>query len=145
MEDNFEIVTKVEEIIPQRKPVVMIGQLIFSTEKEAVTNFLVTADNIFVTDNRFTESGILENIAQTAAAMVGYNFRKLKKEVPPGFIGSIRNLEINYFPKVGETITTKIELQNEVFGVSVVGGEIFCNGQSIAKGEYKIFVMTEQK
>ncbi len=58
-------------LIPQRPPFVMIDRLVSSDADIIKTSFKITGDNIFVTDGRFREPGLLENIAQTAAARAG--------------------------------------------------------------------------
>ena len=54
--------------IPQKPPMVMVDKLIFAEEKKVVTSFLIRRDNIFCSDGVFTEAGLIENMAQTAAA-----------------------------------------------------------------------------
>lgn len=123
---------------------VMIDELVSATHDFAETLFSIRGNNIFVRDGVFSESGLLENIAQTAAAMIGYQCYLEKVPVPPGFIGSIKNLEVTNFPKPGQTIKTKIFLVNEVFGVSIVRGEVYLDAQCCASGEYKIFVLKDE-
>jgi predicted hotdog family 3-hydroxylacyl-ACP dehydratase len=55
-------------LIPQKPPFVMIGRLLHWDEKLTRTSFLVNDDNVFVEDGEFREPGLIENIAQTAAA-----------------------------------------------------------------------------
>ena len=55
------------EILPQKFPMVMVDKLLFSDEKTAVSGFTILADNIFCENGFFTQAGMLENIAQTAA------------------------------------------------------------------------------
>lgn len=139
------IVTKerILHYIPQRPPVVMIDTILHCEEREATTTFVVLADNLFVEDGVFTEAGILENIAQTAAAKVGYDCEKLGVPVPPGFIGGIKNLEISRFPLVGQSIKTTIKIENEVFGITLISGTVLFEGEVIASAEMKIVLQPE--
>jgi hypothetical protein len=59
-------------LIPQRPPFVMIGSLLYNDEKVTRTTYRVSQQNIFVEHGLFREPGLLENIAQTAAARAGY-------------------------------------------------------------------------
>ena len=124
--------------IPQRAPVVMIDTLLACTELSSTTSFTILADNIFCENGFFTEAGLLENIAQTGAAKLGYEYISRNKPVPPGFIGAIKNLEISTFPKMGDTIETSISIDHEVLGVTVITGIVKLNGEQIAKAEMKI-------
>lgn len=127
--------------IPQRPPMVMVDTL-WSTDEVTTTGGLtVTADNIFVENNRFAAPGLMEHIAQTAAIRAGYFFKKQGKKVPLGFIGSFKNLEIHQLPEVGSELKTKVSLLHEVMDISVFQGEVFHGNACIASCEIKIFVL----
>lgn len=133
----------IEKYIPQRSPVIMIDALWSCDNEQATTSLTVQRDNLFVEHGRFTEAGLLENIAQTAAAKVGYECAQKGIPVPPGFIGAIKNLEVSYLPKSGETIRTVIKIENEIFGMTLIAGEVSFESQIIAKAEMKIVLQTE--
>jgi hypothetical protein len=59
-------------LIPQKPPFVMIDALLFSDEKRTVSSFKIPEKNIFVKEGLFLEPGLVENIAQTAAARAGH-------------------------------------------------------------------------
>ena len=73
---------------------VMIDRLVSAESDSAVSSFLIKTDNIFVEDGKFTEPGLVENIAQTAAAMVGHHCALNKIPVPIGFIAAVKDLKI---------------------------------------------------
>ena len=58
----------IQALIPQKPPFVMIDKLINFSETTTSTSFCIKADNIFVAHDYFKEPGLVENIAQTAAA-----------------------------------------------------------------------------
>jgi predicted hotdog family 3-hydroxylacyl-ACP dehydratase len=64
------------ELLPQSHPMVMIDQFVSSNEKTTVTSFHIKPDNILLLDGKLSEAGIIENIAQTAAARSGYEAKK---------------------------------------------------------------------
>ncbi len=94
--------------IPQRPPFVMVQTLEHSDGEGAATRFTVTEDNILVEAGVFKEPGLVENMAQTAAAGTGYRYYHSGERVPVGFIGAIKNLKINLLPNHSKTITVKI-------------------------------------
>ena len=61
-----------QSLIPQKPPFVMVDKLFSVTETTTTTGFTIQADNIFVKDGVFKDPGLVENIAQTAAASAGY-------------------------------------------------------------------------
>jgi len=129
------------EYIPQRPPMVMVDTLISSTLKSATSGFKIREDNIFLKKDQIDSPGLIENIAQTAAASAGFHFKKNKLPVKVGFIGSIKKLQIHAWPTIGDELMTTIEEVNEVMNVKIIEGRISCNGKVIASCEMKIFLM----
>ncbi len=129
----------VHELLPQQEPFVMVGKLIHFDERTTETETEIKADNIFVDDGLFSASGLIENIAQTCAARIGYvNKFILKKGIQLGFIGAIRNLEVKTLPQVGDTITTRVDVLENVFGMTLANAEVTCDGKSLVTTEIKI-------
>ena len=130
----------IQSLIPQRPPFVMIDQLLYSDEKSTRTAFQVRADNIFVINGELREPGLVENIAQTAAVRAGYISQKENKPVPVGYIGSVKDLQIFYFPKTGDILETEIIIENQIFEATLISGKIKQNGIILAQCEMKIFI-----
>jgi predicted hotdog family 3-hydroxylacyl-ACP dehydratase len=127
-------------IIPQRPPFVMIDQLVGYDESSTFTTFMVREDNVLVWHNELSEAGLVENIAQTAAAGAGYIALTNNKPILTGYIGAIKNLEVFALPKTGDMIETKVTIINKVFDVTIISGSVKCKGEQLAKCEMKIFI-----
>ncbi|EFN92069.1 pseudouridylate synthase [Prevotella amnii] len=131
----------VHELLPQQEPFVMIGSLIHFDKRVTITETEVKAGNIFVDNGCFSASGLMENIAQSCAARIGYvNKYILKKSVQLGFIGAVRNFDIISLPKIGDVITTKVEIKEEVFGMTLASAIIKSNDKILATTDIKIAV-----
>lgn len=130
-----------EEYIPQRPPVVMIDSLISCDETKTVTEFRVAEGNIFVQEGFLREPGIIENMAQTAAAKAGYEVKQ--KGIKPliGFIGAIKDLKIFHLPKTGDVISTTTVIKTEVMGITLIKASSEANGARIAECEMKIVLL----
>ena len=76
------------ELIPQRPPFVMIDRLLSCDQVVTVTELEVRDDNVFVLDGHFSTEGLMENIAQTCAARMGYINLSHGKKVKIGVIGA---------------------------------------------------------
>jgi predicted hotdog family 3-hydroxylacyl-ACP dehydratase len=133
----------IESLIPQRKPMIMIDQLLRQDEKVTSCSFLVRKDNIFVEYGRFCEPGLVENIAQTAAAGAGYISRLENKPVQVGYIGSVKNLVIHSLPNVNDDLLTEINVENQIFDVTIIKGKVSCNEVLLAECEMKIFIQSK--
>lgn len=129
--------------IPQRPPIVMIDKLWSSDEHGTETGLLIRPGLLFVENGRFTEPGLMENIAQTGAIRAGYYHISRNEPVPLGFIGDFKNLQFHQLPEVGQEITTRVQLKQEVLGISVFEGKVFCEKQLLVSCEMKIFIQKE--
>ncbi len=128
-------------LIPQKPPFVMINRLLQSNESITRSSFRISAENIFTINDQFTEAGLMENIAQTAAARAGYIARLENKPVEIGYISTVTNLEIFDLPKINDELTTEIKIEDKVFNISVISGKVWCYGKLIAQCEMKVFII----
>ena len=134
-------IQKTRELLPQQSPFIMIDCLTKFDEKITETNFEVRNDNIFVENGKLNACALAENIAQTCAARLGYvNKYILKKDVQIGFIGAIKNLSVVETRSVGDILTTRIEVLQDIMGVTLVDAQIVCNNKVIVKAQMKIAI-----
>ena len=118
----------------------MISDLLSADERGAVSKLYINDDNIFSNEGYLDESGIIENIAQTAAAMTGYNTIQNNEEVKKGFIGSVNKLKIYNLPKSQQEIETKVTIENIVMDVHIIKGIVMQHSVVMAECEMKIFL-----
>ena len=131
----------IHELLPQQEPFVMVGTLKCFDEVRTVTETTIAAENIFVDDGHFSASGLIENVAQTCAARIGFvNKYILGNGITIGVIGAVRKLVINSLPAVGQTITTTVEIVSEVFGMTLAKATVTCDGEELLSTEIKISV-----
>ncbi|MDM1502120.1 ABC transporter permease [Myroides marinus] len=110
----------IQNYLPHRDPMLMVD-IISEISNEAVsTTFLIEEDNIFVSKGELQEVALIENAAQTCAAIVGQSFffdendNERENVRVLGFISSIKRVSIKRLPKVGEEIVTKGILVSKV-------------------------------
>jgi hypothetical protein len=58
-------------------------------------------------------------------------------------IGAVKDLEIFRFPRVGDTVTTEVEVKEEVFGIVLVVARAYIDKTLIAEGEVKMITKYE--
>lgn len=133
------------QMIPQKPPMAMIDTILEVNAQKAKTALTITKENIFCEEGFFQAPGLSENIAQTAAAQVGY-LSHLTGEAPPvGFIGAIKNLSIEQLPKIGDQVITEIEIEHEIMNFTLIKGIAKVGDQVMAQCQMKIFIAdTEQ-
>lgn len=125
------------ELLPQKKPFVMVHKLSHFSEKKITSKLAILADNIFVKGNQFTEPGLIENMAQTIALHTGYKYFLEQKPAPTGYIGAIKKAEVFTLPLVSQEITTSVEILHDIMGVTLVQASVSCDGKVIAQSEMK--------
>lgn len=128
----------VTALLPQQLPFIMIDALTDFSEKETATRLTVRKDNIFVERGRLTAYGVLENMAQTCAARLGYANYVLHKAVNVGFIGAMRGGFFHRLPQVGEVVHTRIEVIEEIMGLTLVDAKVSSGEEVLATAQMKI-------
>ena len=126
-----------KELIPQRPPFVMIDRLVSCDMVVTVTELEVREDNIFVADGHLTAEGLMENIAQTCAAGIGYQNLSRGEAVKIGVIGAVNNMNILRLPRKGERITTTVEYVEEVFQMTLFKAIIKSGDEELANASIK--------
>lgn len=126
--------------IPQRTPLVLISRIYKCDEGSIITGFDISDNHILTQNNKLTEAGIVENMAQTAASMAGYVAVKNGTKPVLGFIGNIKNLVINFLPLSGTEIYTEVITKTQVMNVSIIEANSYSNSKLVATCEMKIFL-----
>lgn len=135
--------TEILQYIPQRPPIVMVSSLLEANDISAQTTLFISDDNIFVKNGLFTEPGIVEHIAQSAALQAGYGFVQAGKSVPIGYIAAIKGLTIHRLPSVRNELKTHVSIVNRVMNVTLVQAKVLVENQLIATCEMRVFIKDE--
>ena len=117
---------------------VMIDSLVYAGEKTAGGRLFINETNLFCHDGYLQESGMVEFIAQTAAAFTGYLQLEAGKAVRLGFIGSVKNLVINSLPAINSEIDSEIIVDSELLGYTIITGKVRQKGEVLAECEMRI-------
>ena len=137
---NFEEIN-ILELLPQQPPFVMIDRLLYCDLETTKTSLKVSEENIFFDNGVLSDPGLIENIAQTCAAHMGYlNKYTYNNAVNIGFIGAIRNLEIKRLPKVREILITQIKIIEKIFQMILVNATVMIENEKITSCEMKISI-----
>ncbi len=104
-----------KDFLPHRGVMLMVKDLLGIDDESVSSGLPILESCIFVNNGILTESGLIENAAQTSTAIVGQSFfseddvtGESNKVV--GYISAIKKVEIFNLPKVGEYITTRASL-----------------------------------
>ena len=127
-------------LIPQRLPIVMVDSFCGIEDDCSYSGLTVTDDNIFCQEGKLQEAGIIEHIAQSAAARIGYIYLQKNEPVPLGFIGSVDKLTLHRLPETGQELSTEITVIQEVFDITLISACVSTTERVIAECRMKIFL-----
>jgi predicted hotdog family 3-hydroxylacyl-ACP dehydratase len=135
-------ISKIEELIPQRSPIMMVDELLKVEGDECTCQLTVREDNYFIeSDGQMAEPGVIEHIAQSASAFAGYKaVSEGATEPPVGYIGEVKNFRIYRRPQIGDVLRTVIAMGATMAGVTIISGTTYCQDECIAETQMKIFV-----
>jgi predicted hotdog family 3-hydroxylacyl-ACP dehydratase len=128
------------ELIPQKPPFVFVDELTYADENRSCTVFKIPEENIFVKDGFYSTPGMIESMAQTAAAGTGYLFSRNNKGVPVGYIGAIQKLQVFDLPPAKAEISMEVKLLTNILQVSLVSGVVRYGEKIMVSCEMKIFI-----
>lgn len=132
--------SQIQELIPQRDPIIMVDALYAFTTDRVQAGLTIQESTLGVFKGFLQESGIIEHMAQTVALHTGYDYY-IKKQTPPtGYIGAIKKIEIEKLPKLGDVLITEATILQEFLGVTLVSLTTYCEGARIAYGEMKTVI-----
>lgn len=132
-------VKELGKLIPHQEPMIMIDSLLSYDDTSTVTGFTIREGNIFLEENIFSSYGMIENVAQTAAAGLGYYYYINNLEVPVGFIGAVSKMHITDYASVGDKLTTQVSIIAKLEQISIVKGTCMLNDKVLLCCEMKMF------
>lgn len=110
----------IKKLLPHREPMLMVDSLLYFDGIKAVAGLTISETNLFVENEKLTETGLIEHMAQTAALMTGYKYNNLNLPVREGFIAAIKNLKIENLPDLKDTISTEATMTFEMANMTIV-------------------------
>lgn len=140
-EDPLE--TNPLELIPQRPPMVLVDRFEgIDAEGVSTTGYTVEPAGLFVAGGRMSECGIIEHMAQSAAARIGWCCRAEGRPVPVGFIGAVSRLELHDLPRTGAHLRTRLRIVQEIGPLSLAEVRTEADGRPLAEGNLKIYLQS---
>lgn len=129
----------IEQLIPQRKPFIMVDEFEQCDDQQAVTALIVHSDNYFTLhDGTLAETGVIEHIAQSCSALAG---AKAQGDKPPvGMIVEIKHFSCQRRPIVGDRIETTVSFGFSFGNMTLAHGISTVDGENIAEIDLKIFI-----
>lgn len=142
---NREALYQGEEVlmlIPQRPPMVLVDRFFGIEKGVSYSGLTPTEESLFCRNGVLEETGLIEHMAQSAAARVGYLCKQAQKPVPLGFIGSVEKMQIHQLSPVGCPLFTAITVIQEVFDITLIAAQTV-NEQEEVVAECRMKIMIQ--
>jgi predicted hotdog family 3-hydroxylacyl-ACP dehydratase len=132
---------KIEGLIPHRRPMLAVDELISLSEDEAVSRTVIRPDSFFLdARDRVEESLLFEMTAQTFAALAAASARPGPGGPEAGFLVAVKKMDFFGRPEVGTAIEITVRVLSRVDDFSVVSGRAVQAGRLLAEGQVNVFV-----
>lgn len=131
------------KLIPQRKPFVMIDSLGVLSQTSAASTLSVRRSNYFLLpDATLAETALVEHVAQTCSALMGYKLGALDLtgKPPVGLIGEVKHFESHRRVRLGERVRTQVTFGFSFGNVTIADGICRVGDEVVAQGQLKIFM-----
>lgn len=129
----------IRELLPQKDPFILVDELVAWNEAETRTRFTVREDGIMVRAGRLSAAGMVEVMAQTSAARIGYIHKYiLHRPVAMGYIGAVKALTVNREVRVGETVDATLRVVAEAGPLTRISVLLSVRSEAVAWGEMTV-------
>ena len=136
--------------LPHRDPMLMVDMILEMDDEKVETIFKIKEGNVFLENDFFIESGLIENMAQTCCSVVAKDYfidenNNDKAGVNViGFISGIKTLKIHSLPQIGTTIYTKAILISKFitdsYSLCTMKCQTFKADEVLLDGEITLFI-----
>ena len=118
----------------------MVDGYLFENDLHCQSELTVAKDNMFLGEGgHIAEEGVLEHVAQTSAAHIGYLRTQAGENVTLGYIGDIkRAVFTNPLPEAGDTLHTRLTVMSQVGDIILVSAETSVNENVILTCRMKL-------
>lgn len=140
----------IKKYLPHRSPMLMVDLILEMDDEKVKTVFEIKKDNIFLYNDLFTESGLIENMAQTCSSIVAKDYFIDENNNDRtgvnviGFISGIKTLKIYSLPRVGTNIKTNATLVSKFitdsYSLCTINCKTFCAEEMLLEGEITLFI-----
>lgn len=128
----------IQQLIPQRQPILMVDKVVSCEEVDALTEFAITEGNIFLEGDVLSAPGIIENMAQSCAARMGCIDIIHGEPIKIGYIGDIKDCEIIRRPHCNETLHTHVHVIEDFFNLLLAEVKVMVKDECIAEARVKV-------
>ena len=131
---------KIEDFIPQRRPMLLIDEFVQATWDQAQVRTEVRDSWPLAHCGQVDPVVLIEVVAQTAGVLAGWRKRDKEKQGGRGWLVGIRKTRLDTKPLVvGSKLDSHVEVGYEIDNYAVFKGRVELDGHEIAAVEIQTF------
>ncbi len=130
----------VTELIPHRPPMRLLDRLLQADSEEALAVKTFRENDYGLDGDVVGEPALIECIAQTVAAMHGYEKINSGESPGLGYLVGLAGFSIFAQPRQGQELIIKVRTIKRLGAMCLVSGSIHCSDQLQAEGQLKFFI-----
>ena len=136
---------QIKTFIPQREPMLMVDKLFSATETSVETGLTVEKGNIFLSPyGFFSEAGVIEHIAQSAACFAGYNDWINNRPIVLGYIAEIKKFSLEAPVKESDELKSSLKVVSSAMNITLMDAATYVGEKKVASCKIKIFMDKEK-
>lgn len=141
MQDASEFPLPAATVIPQRPPMLLLDELLGCTESEGTAAAVISAENPFLlADGTLHPAALFELMAQSYAAVHGYQSHREGKAVAVGFLGGIRQATVRGVVRAGDRLVVEVRRTAYLAPFVLAHARVARDGETVAEGELTLFI-----
>jgi len=131
----------IENLIPHRAPMRWIDELTECTDTTAVATATIGAEHFAVENGAVLETALVECVAQTAAAALGWRAQAGGKTgaANNGMLIAVTNFRIESRLSSGNVIRIEIAERKRLGSMLMISGTITCEEKLVASGDLTLY------
>ena len=127
-------------LVPHRGRMLLLGELVSCGEGCAEARACFSADSPFLgADGEVDELALVELVAQTYAAMRGYDALRAKRPVLTGYLVGISKTSLQARPRADEELRIRVRTKGVFATFVVVDGEVLRGEETLLRGAIKTY------
>ena len=130
-----------DRIIPHRPPMRLVDTLLSCGDDSGETEACLPAHSLLANgDGGIGEAALIELVAQSYAAVKGYNDLARGKPPGKGFLVGMRDFRITGKARAGDRLRISIKTAGVFENFAVVEGAVVRGGETLASGTLKLWL-----
>jgi 3-hydroxymyristoyl/3-hydroxydecanoyl-(acyl carrier protein) dehydratase len=133
----------IQELLPHRWPAVMIDALLEASPEGGAAAKTFRRQDYGLDGELVCETALVECVAQTTAALFGYQRLANPGGSGLGFLAALSSFSFTRPARIDEPLRIEVQVVRTLGPMCIVSGRVLAGDELIAGGEIKIYLQSE--